>query len=81
MPASIKVAAQTSRFGGVWETHSRRFLEIDDRWPQIVALPETNIIAPETRGVEDEFPFGARPTDRCEVLVFGGGNDYNITSL
>ena len=48
---------------------------------KIVALPETNIIAPETRGVEDEFPFGARPTDRCEVLVFGGGNDYNITSL
>ena len=33
-------------------------------------LPETNI-APETLGLEDEFPFGARPPARCELLVLG----------
>ena len=37
-------------------------------------LPETNSkCAPETLGVgSDEFPFRARPTNRCELLVFGG---------
>ena len=29
-------------------------------------LPETNV-APETLGLEDKFPFGARPPDRCYV--------------
>ena len=31
-------------------------------------------IAPESLGLKDveEFPFGARPSDRCELLVLGG---------
>ena len=33
-------------------------------------LPETNI-APESLGLEDEFPFGFRPIFRCELLVLG----------
>ena len=31
-------------------------------------LPETNI-APENQWLEDEFPFGARPPERCYVEV------------
>ena len=31
-------------------------------------LPETNIV-PETLGLEDEIPFGARPPARCELFV------------
>ncbi len=36
------------------------------QFPFRPTLPETNI-APETLGLEDEFPFGARPPARCYV--------------
>ena len=36
---------------------------------------ETNIVYTSNTGVgSDEFPFGARPPDRCELLVFGSLN-------
>ena len=34
-------------------------------------LPESNV-APENGSLEDEFPFGARPIFRGELLVSGG---------
>ncbi len=40
-------------------------------WYTAHTLPETNIFAPETLELEDEFPFGFRPPARCELLVLG----------
>ena len=42
-----------------------------------ITLPKTNI-APETLGLEDEFPFGFRPIFRCENVSFREGNKSNI---
>ena len=40
-----------------------------------LSLPlKRTLYIPETLGLEDEFPFGARPPDRCELLVFGSLN-------
>ena len=49
-----------------------QILVLVNTWPKLnlFTLPETNI-APATLGLEDEFPFGARPIFRCELLVSG----------
>ena len=46
-----------------------KFLGISDD----INLPSLKLTAkaPETLGLEDEFPFGFRPPARCELLFLG----------